>query len=264
MSESKNIWLTDESLINSLGYHDSYYLRTVCDFLFLYLKRLPIPILTKYVNKSIEVRIGANAKSFPISTKLTSKEWITLVDKWLSSYFPQYKIEVNVKRPLTEQEAIHRLNSGKYSTDEVFSMQIEDTIEESGMITRMYKKKEEFRFVLNGKTSIRHAGGSYKESLLVSQFVKTANSLEGQELRDYIFAHSRHVVDLDDDKEVFINHKGIQLINFFIVNKDYILAHEETPINYLTSRFGKFLIEFESSTHRMDCMKALGRDSVIL
>lgn len=264
MSESKNIWLTEESYLNSLGYHDSYYLRSVCDFLFLYLKRLPIPILTKYVNKSIEVRIGSNAKSFPISTKLTPKEWITLVDRWLSSYFPKYSVVGKTLRPLTEDEAIHYLNSGKYSTEEVFSMQIEDTFEESGMITRMYKKKEEFRFVMNGKTSIRHAGGSYKESLLVSQFMKNANSLSGQELRDYIMNHSRHVVDLDDDKEVFINHKGIQLINFFIVNKDYILVNTETPINSLTSRFGKFLIEFESLTHKSDCIKALARDSVIL
>ena len=261
---SKNIWLTEESYLNSLGYHDSYYLRSLCDFLFLYLKKLPIPIITRFVNKSIEVRIGEHVKQFPVSTKLSTKEWIVLVDKWLSQFFPQYKINGSEIRPLTEDEAIHYLNSGKYSTDEVFSMQIEDTFEEFGIIERMYKRREEFKITINGKSSIRHAGGSNKEHLLVSEFIKIANTLNGQELRDYIMNHSRHVVDLDDDKEVFINHKGVQLINFFIVHKDYILANTETSVNSLTSRFGRFVIEFESPTHKTDCMKALARDSVIL
>lgn len=263
MSDSKNAWLTDESYLNSLGFHDSYYLRSLCDFLFSYLKKLPVPILTKYSNKSIEIRIGDKMKRFPVSTKLTTKEWITLVDTWLSQFFPQYRVMVTNTRPLREDETIHYLNSGKYTTEEVFDMNVTEVEEEFGIIERMYKKREEFRFTVNGKVTIRHAGGSYKESLLVSEFIKKANTLSGQELRDYIYNHSRHIVDLDVEKEVFINHKGLQLINFFIVNKDYILANEETPLTALSSRFGRFVVEFESPTHKDDCLKSLNRDSVI-
>jgi hypothetical protein len=260
---SKNIWLTDESFLNSLGYYDSYYLRNLCDFLFAYLKKIPIPILTRYVNKSIEIRIGEHFKVFPITTKIYPRDWITLVDNWLSQYFPRYLIKFKKNRFLTEEETIHYLNTGKYTTDEVFEIQIEDLVEEFGIIERMYKRKEEFRFTCNGITSIRHAGGSNKENLLVSEFIKKCNLLEKESLKDYIMNHSRHVSYIDTEKEVFVNHKGLQLINFFIVNKDYILVNQELVINSLTGKFGKFLIEFESLSHKVDCLKALSRDNVI-
>lgn len=263
MATFKNDWLVDESHIESLDFEDKYYLKSLCGFLYSYMKRLPIPVVIQWKAKGIEIRVGNNSNYFPVSVKLPTREWIILCDNWLSDFFPQYESERIEERELTEEEVLHELNKGNLNIDDVLEIKKIEKVKQFCIIERMYKKKDQFKFTINGKSEIRQAGESYKELLPVSKFIEQCNKLKGEELKEYVENHSRFITNLDFDDNIFINHKGIQLINFFIVHRKYLMG--ETPVkeNFLTYRYGKFLIEFESDTHKQDCEKALSREKVI-
>lgn len=262
-----NSWMENPDFIENMHFKDKYYLRNLLNVLSSFIKKCPLPIVTywHYKTPSISIQFRDKENFFKISTNIAIQDWIQLVDRSLREYYPQYNIVTSEDRPLNNEEIELGIRKGKFGLDEAFNMFSSHKVKEDGIIDQIYLPSDEFRFTKNSLSEIRMSGNVQTMKSL-SLFLREIRSIHDHEhVRAYINENSRLVKHISDRTEnILIDYKGDKLINFFIINKNYILSTKVIYEDSLIHIYGKFTIVFESDSHYNDCMSILKRNNAKL
>lgn len=263
MIKNKNSWLEDSEYIQNSTFEDKYYFETLCKHISNYVKNVPMPVVTSYdsVNKRIYFTVGNISKSWEIDIDVSYRDYITIVNRWLYQFFPQYVIEIEKEVSLTEEEIAHLRddaikNNEKFNINDALEMKKSVLVTESGAIEKITLTSDEFIFNKGDIKYVMMSGTKY-DILPLSKFLKTVRTLETDlEKRNYIINYSTTVKRMGNLlHKISIAYQGKQMINFFIINYFDLHLDELIRIEPLQYKWGNFVIKFESETLRLDCVK---------
>lgn len=253
-----NKWLESPEFISKIKFYDKYYLETLFHKVSSFIKNAPVPILSTWdaQHNSIYLSIGDNKQFFPIDTNIAYYDYITLMKRWCMSYYPSYSVKVDVEIPYTDEEIMNMVKEGIDLNDALLARKPFSYIE-TGMIEKVYIKKEEFIFNINGKREMRCSGNILEGKIIpMSKFMEGVRQIQGDnELKEYIFSNSKKVSDIEVSKEfIDIDYSGSQMINFFSINFDDLKSFKLIKENDFEYKWGNFLIKFESKMLAKDCL----------
>jgi len=252
-----NSWLENEQFISKMKFSDPYYLETLCFKIASFLKNVPVPVCSTYdaQHRSIYFSIGDNKHYLTLDTNISYYDFVTLIDKWTRNFYPQYKVEVNTEIEYTDEEIMELVKTGVNLNDAILMRKPYSYIE-TGIIEKIYIKRDEFIFNKDGEREIRMSGTGVSNALPLSKFMEGIRQISNDvEKKQYIEDNSRVVQILkDSNKEIIINYSGKQLINFFSIN---FSDNKNAPLNQIDEfqyQWGNFRVIFESKILRDDCL----------
>ena len=252
-----NSWLENEQFIAKMDFKDKYYLQKICFKVAAFLKNVPVPVCATWDNLhgSMYFSIGENKHYLALDVHISYYDFVTLIDKWTRQFYPQYKVQVDTEIEYTDEEILDLAKKGINLNDALLMRKPYSYIE-SGVIEKIFIKRDEFIFNKNGENQIRLSGTSVSNPLPLSKFMEGIRKISDDvEKKNYIEQNSRVVQILkDNDKEIIIDYSGRQMLNFFAINyedyKNFILEQ----IDEFQYKWGKFRVIFESKLLRDDCL----------
>jgi len=262
-----NDWLTDIEFIQNSSFSDKYYFEALGKYLTHYLKIIPVPVVTIWMDneKRIKFSIGDNVKEFKIDSDISYLDYIVLVDRWLSDFFPQYNITLEINRKLTEDEIIELReeaikNNKKFDLNDALNQTKPHQFIEKGIITRIYMTNDEFTFVENDKTFIKMS------TIPLSIFLKKLRNIENDEdKKNFILQNSVELRTFtEDNNPTIISYSGKKMINFFLIN---YIDLKDKPLKSIkenkgTYRWGRFLIKFDNYTLEKECLEIYNKKRI--
>jgi hypothetical protein len=258
--KNENWWLVDKYFIDNTSFNDKMYFYELGSDIKEYTHKAPIPIVTKWLDDkhSILVKIGKeNSKVFKCSSDISTKDFVTLIENWSQQFYPSYEITEVKKIPLSSQEKADGIKEGRFSLDESFNQYQEKAVIEKGIITRVFFLEDKFTISINGKKEVRMTG-NFSTALPISQFLKSVRKIKDPEqLKAYIFSYSTKQNSNVREKEISINYTGKKLINFFKINKDYLLESNIIDMGNGFLKSGKFIINTQKSESIVETMKEI-------
>ena len=252
-----NKWLEDSEYIQGLNFEDKYYLESLCHHLLNFIKNVPIPVLATYdeKHKSIYFSVGGQKNYFPLTIDISYYDYITVVKRWLTNFFPKYEIHYTIEIELPGEKILELVNNKKYSLNDALLLREEKVVTETGIIEKEIRREDQFILNINGVKSMRITGN--KKPLLLKDFMRELRNIsDQQERRDYIMNNSKEFSILPDYKKTrIISYQGEQMKNFFIINLpdmgDYDLKEVELFIYF----WGYYTIRFSSITLKKECLQ---------
>lgn len=254
-----NRWLESPEFISKVKFFDLYYLETLFHKVAAFIKNAPIPILSTWdaQHGSIYLSVGGNKQFFPIDVNIAYYDYVTVMKRWCSQFYPSYKVQVNTQIPYTDSEIMLMVKDGMDLNDAILARKPHSYIEK-GVIEKVYIKKEEFIFNINGQREIRCSGNILEGKIIpMSKFMESIRQIKtDEELKTYIFENSKRVSLINYSDEVIeIDYSGNQMINFFKINFEDLQVYELIEIDPFIYKWGNFLIKFESKMLAKDCIK---------
>jgi len=255
-----NIWLENTELISKIQIDDTYYIDNLIRSISNLVKSTPVPVISSLniYNSRIYFMVGKdNKKSFEIDNNIHVKDWITLVKRWLSQFYPQYEIDVEVEESLSDEEVWKKVNEEKMKLDDALLLKKISKKKEKGMIIDIQITNDEFILRVNNEKFVRMSG-TLDRPLILSQFLKQIRKIENPyDIKDFIFSNSTEIKKVESNLKVEqINYSGTKMMNFFIINypdlRFYELQREGTTNTYI---WDKYRITFDSHTLEDDCVK---------
>lgn len=251
-----NFWLEDSEFIGKSNFPDKYYLESLGKHISNYLKNAPIPVLTTYdpQNKRIYFSVGNEKKGFTLNTELSYYDYITIVKRWLTNFYPQYFLEYEIDVPLSDDEIYQKVREG-INLNDAIQMTKKQNFKEKGIIEKIQLTADEFILNINGQSQLR-LSGTPQNPVSLSFFLKQIKNIKDQkEKKEYIFSNSLEIKPLSSNKkEIPINYQGHQLYNFFVVNFQDLISEPLKEIEPFIYSWGRFRIKFESKSLLSDCL----------
>ena len=255
-----NRWLMDETFFAQIKFFDKYYLKKLFESLAKYLSTAPVPIKSSWdaYNVHIEFRIGSNNLKLKIDSEISHDDYVYLLNRWSSKFFPRYHCEVEeVKKP-TEQDAAEKLAKGDITIDEVpeyLNSEIKTFEVKLGFVEKVYMRDDQFRLIENDKAQIRQS------TIPLSKFVKALRDgdLRNQDDLIYEFIQDNSVVvkDLWEARPIDIDYPPIQLINFFSIRSEESKGEPLVKVDANIYRWNRYRIRISGDTLLNDCQKIL-------
>jgi hypothetical protein len=250
MNQKDNWWLSDNYYLDSTTFKDKLYLHELVIEVREYIFKAPVPIVSFWIDEkhSILFKVGKdNHKLIKVSVDIATKDFVTLIEHWSKQFYPQYKVEEIIEKPLTQEEKIQGIKEGLFNLDESFNRTKKTKIQESGIITRVFFMEDKFTILINGHKQVRLTG-NYSTPLPISVFLKNIRKIKDPvEKKAYIFNYSTKQNDKVKEKEILINYIGKKLINFFKINREELSrsSFEEKEGGFY--KVGRFLINMRNS-----------------
>lgn len=263
-----NSWLENEQFIQKIKFHDKYYLETLCFKVAAFLKNIPVPVCATYdaQHKSMYFSIGENKHYITLDTNIAYYDFITLIDKWTRQFYPQYNVKIDTEIEYTDEEIMELVKNGVNLNDALLMRKPYSYIE-TGVIEKIFIKKDEFIFNKNGVRELRRSslpGTGISSVLPLSKFMENIRRLKvDEDKKDYIEINSRFIQNLkDSEKEIIINYSGKQMINFVSINFHDYKKYPLVAIDDFQYQWGNFKIIFESKSLRDDCLAVYSKKLV--
>ena len=250
-----NFWLGDPEFLSKTGFEDLYYLETLCIHINNYIKNVPIPVLTSYdtKNQRIFCSIGKEKRGFKVDTNIAYHDFITLMKKWIMTFYPTFNVTYEEEVSLTEDEMFQKVKEGLNPND-VLNMTKKISKTTIGCIEKIQILEDLFVLNVNGVKQLR-ISGTLEHPLALSVFLKQLRKIkEDKRKKSFIFENSSLVKELKKDKkEILITYQGKQLYNFFVINYSDLKDEKLEMLEPFLYKWGNFIIKFESKTLMEDC-----------
>jgi len=263
-----NNHLTDKTYLRDLNFKDEYYLVTLCQHLWEFIKNAPIPIYTSiFKNKNdqvfIKLSIGDKAFTYEVDTDISYFDFIYRFKLASFRFYPQFEFEEEIEVELDTEEMLEKVATTDISLNDVVFLTKKILVKQQGFIHKVMLSKDEFLFEYNGKKYIRTSliADRIEDVLPVKQFLQNVRNMyydqiEGIIIKDYIFNNSKIISELPDvENDVTIDYKKSMMLNFFKIHYNELKDVELTKEMDLVHRWGKFRIVFEDSLIEDDCIK---------
>ena len=257
-------WLKNRDAIRNSSFEDKHYLVELYEEFKDYLYKCPTVIKTEWSEDRHKIicKIGSHKKSFKVNTKVSPKDFVTMIELWAYKYYPKYLVNIEQEIPLDIEERVKAITDKGLSLEESLSDTKKVISVEKGIITRVFIPEDRFTILVNGKKSVRLSGTLFNP-LPLSSFLKTLRSLyiesnnmeiANSKIREYI--NSNSIIDNSEvkEKEILINYVGKQLDNFFIINRKELSKNEIIEVSDKTVRIGRFLITFYSEDKKNELL----------
>ena len=265
-----NNHLTDTEYLKALNYKDEYYLISLCQSLWEFIKNAPIPIYTNiYRLKSrdvvnIKLSVGDKIYIYKVDSDISYFDFIFRFKIFAERFYPQFSFEEEVETELTTDEMMKIATEKKMSLNDVVFLTKMSLKKQEGIIHKVMLSKDEFLFEYNGSKSIRTSlcAENIEDILPVRIFLQTVRNMyykkeEGSLIRDYIFNNSRETQKLakkEDENEVVIDYASAMIKNFFKIHYNSQVDYELKRITDLNYKWGKFAIVFKDIISEQDCI----------
>jgi len=254
-----NEWLENESFMSKIDFHNKYYIESLGKVLALYIKTVPIPVLTTWdpVNKRIYFHVGQEKRFFEVDENINYWDYTYLVHKWLYQFFPRFEVEEEKEVELSEEEIFEKVKEGMNLNDALL-LRKKAIVKDIGVITKIHITNDEFVLNRNGFETIR-ISGSLENPLPLSSFLKQIRALtDNKEKRDFILKNSKEIKDLPEEKkQIIIDYPPQMMKNFFTIRYDDLKKMNITKIYDNVYEMGRFKLVFESSDLARDCFRYL-------
>lgn len=262
-----NKWLESNEDLEKIDFNDKYYLQALTKELANYIKNVPVPMVTSWHTEtlSINIAIGQELRNrFKVSSDIAYKDFVTLVELWARSYYPQYEFSYTAQEEYSDQEYLDMVKNEKILLDDALMRKKEVLRKEKGIIERIYMREDTFLFNLDGQKSLRISGVQGKEILPLSRFLQEIRKKSSdEEIREYIFNYSvekKRLINKKQKEE--ISYSGFMMRNFFDINSPLLKEFKLEQIEARTWEWGKYRIYFESNLLEHDCIN-LARENEI-
>lgn len=278
-----NEWLEDPEFIYRLDYYDKYYITSLCKRISIFLKTLPITVITTWDNnhKSLYITVGTNKNYFSISPNIAYEDYLTLIQRWLIQFFPTYDVTEKIKRKMTPVELTVRRdlaisNNEKIDFNSLLDLEIDASKKEYGIITKVYvfEENDKFEIEINDKKYL-YMSGTLNRPMGLSTFLKKLRKIENNvDRKNFIFNNS-HMIEpiVENSKDKFIEYNSQQIFNFFVINYLDLKKYEpifvmEKSYKYINAdeelieqkqhiyRWGQYMIKFPADNEELinDCI----------
>ncbi len=264
-----NEWLINDAFLKNTNFPDLYYLETLCYKIYSFLKNVPVPVYTSYDynHHSIYFLIGTHKKYFPVDMDISYYDYITLVRRWLCTFYPKYTVSFIKEIDYDDAEILQIVEQEGISLNDALLRKKKVPVTEYCFIDKVYLTKDEFilhRYhnnILVAK-EVRISGSITENKLIpLSKFLDGYRKLIGDEhvteeqKKTYIEQNSKLVHTLSlQESTIVINYLGKMMINFFKINFSDLYKIPLIQITDFTYHWGRFAIMFESRLLRDDCI----------
>ena len=158
-----NWWLTDDSFLSRVIFHDKYYFQSLCLHISNFVKNIPIPAITTWDYKYSQIYfiVGQEKKSFVVDVNISYEDYIFMVEEWLKQFYPQYRVKTIKEVNYSDKEILDIVEKEDIGLNEALLRKKITSVIENGMIERAYFKgtpEDTFKFNVNGDLSLRMSG----------------------------------------------------------------------------------------------------------
>jgi len=263
-----NRWLRDKEELNKIVFYDKYYLKDLLYKIDIYLKSLPIPVVTKFENSSITFVVGDKNgfhKTYKINVDIAPYDFIKIINDDLEKEFPQYRIVREEEKKITKKFVTEKILEG-FTSDEIIEMSPTYKVEEFGRIFRVLLKEDKFYMEkeVNGiKTKSIWSTCTTGVLMPVSEFLRTLRCMKlenahDMEIYDFINENSRCIKDdFQYNYDIVIDYSNIRMYNFFKINLEELRENVIDKLDELEYNIGRFTIKFKDTNIKDDCLKLL-------
>jgi hypothetical protein len=259
-----NKWLESREFLENVDFPDKLYFRILAKEVANFLKNCPVHIITWWVAKNsyIEFFIGQSIHwSVQVDTDISYRDYIVKIEKYAKKYYPQYSVVKETTEALNEDEIILLLQKNKDITfEDAVARSKTITLQENGIIERVYMKEDEFTININGERTQRMSGIPIKKPMPLKNFMESLRAINASdsenkdyEIRNYIFENSHERRKLIKRKET-IDFIGMQMISFFKINFSLLREFELKKTGKLNYSWGDCDIKFDSPTTEEQCL----------
>jgi len=268
-----NSWLVNENFIKRIDFEDKYYLEELFKVLDNFVKVIPISIALSWdkVHKSVYVSIGQEFKKFfPVSVDVSYKDYCKIIENSIISMYPRYELLLEKEEFLSNDEIYDIVRETKRDVQEVVHDTKKIKVRRSGIITKIYLTKDEFRFQEmeneHKKVSIRMSGNASNNNFInLSNFLKTIRMFERSineeaidkyKIKDVVYKKNNFDQEIIDFKKTFENSLTKQQINdiqkeievkkynWIMENSTFVREVDLRENEYVVDYDGKMMINF--------------------
>jgi hypothetical protein len=252
-----NWWLTDQEFLSRSNFPDLYYFETLCNHVSNMVKNIPVPVCTSYdtKNKAIYFSIGHIKKGFKIDANISYYDYLTIVKRWLITFYPCYEVQYEIERELTEDEMAEKAKQGMNLND-IILFRLKEKITEKGFIEKITMREDSFILNRNNERQVRMSGTKLLPMSLSTFMDKLKLLKNDQKKFDFIMQNSIVIKNLviSERSEINIAYQGKWMLNFFIINYPDLKNKKLIEIDPFLYRWGIFKIKFESMSLKNDCL----------
>ena len=265
-----NNHLTDKEYLKDLNYKDEYYLISLCQSLWEFIKNAPIPIYTDiYRLKSkdvvnIKLSVGDKFSIYKVDSDISYFDFIFRFKTFAERFYPQFSFEEEVEIELTTDEMMKIATEKKMSLNDVVFLTKMSLKKQEGIIHKVMLSKDEFLFEYNNNKSIRTSlcAENIEDILPVKTFLQNVRKMyydkvDGGLIKHYIFNNSREtqkLVKKEDENEVIIDYAPAMMKNFFKIHYNAQIDYTLEKVTDLHHKWGKFVIIFKDTISEQDCI----------
>lgn len=215
-----NEWLLNyNNFIDNSNYHNKQYLISLGNYVINYLRNAPIPILSTYDSKHYKIyfTVGHESKGFAIDDNVSYFDYITIIKRWLTQFYPHYVVTLEKEVYYSDEEIIairdEAVRTGEnFDVNEALLSTKKSTYMETGIIDRITLKSDEFVFDHNGSKFIR-ISGDMNNLLPLSQFLKEVRNIPVNEIKSEL---DKREIKYNDDSNI------TKIITLKIDREDYL------------------------------------------
>lgn len=217
--------LEGQDFINEFKFENKYYLETLFKKIKNFLIHIPVPYVVDFdkENNILFFRIGDNKKSFQLNQNIYYADFITMMKKYVTQFYPQYYVG-----------------------------------DEYGIVLKIFFKSNEFLFFNNGTKELRYAG---KRNFLLSltDFLKEIRQLtDANDIKNFVFDNSTLIEKIDSDQyDIRIAYSEEMMKNFFVINFDELKNCQVGRIGDKKYKIGKYDIYFINDISEKECLDYL-------
>lgn len=265
MSLKPNEWLTNSEFLDKVTFHNKYYFQSLCLYVDNYRKNIPIPVIVTWDNQfnQLYFLIGKDKIHLEIDVDIAYEDYITLVDRKLRKFFPNYEVEVKKEIPLSIEEMVQKTKNEKINLNDLLGETKQIVEKEIGVIEKVFFKQDNFILNINGKRYLR-LSGKIDDPLPISEFLTMLKSIKNNEdKRNFIMNKSREVKEITREKEsIDINYTGFQMKNFIEINFQDLQDYDFIKLDTRKWRWGKYILKFETNILENDMLNYLKNNKV--
>ncbi len=259
-----NDLLINKKFVSKVDYKNNMYVTMLFQSIYDLLKELPIPVVASYDPKNIQVYFifVDNKKSFAIDENIAIEDYLTLVRRWSSKFFPKYVVKSKQEVSLSKDEIFKKVEE-KVKIEDAIELTKEVEIIENGIINSIYLSEDLFRMSINGDNRIFHSN-----KMMLSKFLEILKDIETDEgKRDFIFDNSMIITGEDpldfvynkvtyfkERTNIKIEYKEKKMYNFFSINYPDLKNFQLKEISNLVYEWDKYEIHFDNDEIEKMCL----------
>lgn len=254
-------WLFNSDFIFEYTGEHREYLETLRKHIrfFIYSKPIQIKVAWNESSKQVRFLVDNIYEDFYINPYFSVWDFTHMVERvFLRSFFPMYQAKRKSSRPVNAYELKELIQKG-VKANEAMALTVDDFIDESGIIDKIWLKQDTFQLIINGIKSIRSTAVPGNPQL-IGEFLSNLKQIEDpEEIRDYVFDRSFEVVEVVNPQKVIeINYKDNRmLLNFF---KENVYDLYDQPFFHTGDNWwewGRYQIYFPDKQIRQQCQEVV-------
>ena len=267
--------LIDRDYISRVNYENKVYVTRLFHAVYDLLKELPIPVIASYDPKNVQIyfMFVDNKKSFTIDDEISIPDYLTLIRRWSSRFFPSYMLKTTEEVALSKDEVFDKVKKDKIKIEDAIDLTKEIEVVEAGVIDSIYLSEDLFRMNINGLYSIYTS----ENSMDLSKLLETLKDIKpDEERKDFIFKNSMEIVGEEPLRFVYekvsyfrvkssiaIDYVGKKMYNFFSINYPNLRDEELIEVDNLRYEWGKYEIRFEDNDIEEMCVDYVDKKRVV-